>query len=187
MDERCPESETLAAAPKSFVECIQRGMKPPPPPPPPPLPPPTPSTSVCPCGPSTCPQLVEYRLRVDCRFTKAALPCAGHEKVLEGACDQLEPFLLSQMVGQNMAIQQFSDAVCDHLSKQHPQKPLVVSAHGSPGVGKSFLPKLAAKALYNREPQLDLECPGMDCAGLKVGICISSYPQSRAVLPSLHV
>ena len=73
------------------------------------------------------------------------------------------------MVGQEMAIQQFSDAVCDHLLQQHPQKPLVVSAHGSPGVGKSFLPKLAAKALYNQQPHLDMECPGIDCPSLKVG------------------
>ncbi|KAK9867882.1 hypothetical protein WJX84_011423 [Apatococcus fuscideae] len=92
----------------------------------------------------------------------------GKEGILEGACDRLEPYLLSQMVGQDMAIQQFSDAVCDHLNQPHPQKPLVVSAHGSPGVGKSYMHKLAARALYNQKPQLELECPGIDCPSLKV-------------------
>ncbi|KAK9834222.1 hypothetical protein WJX84_006633 [Apatococcus fuscideae] len=105
--------------------------------------------------------------------TAAALAIAGtfligNEKIVEGACDRLEPYLRLQMVGQDMAIQQFSDAVCDHLNQVHPQKPLVVSAHGSPGVGKSFMHKLAARALYNRHPHLDLDCPGMDCSSLKV-------------------
>ncbi|KAK9821179.1 hypothetical protein WJX74_005314 [Apatococcus lobatus] len=81
--------------------------------------------------------------------TAAALAIAGtfligNEKIVEGACDRLEPYLRLQM------------------------KPLVVSAHGSPGVGKSFMHKLAARALYNRHPHLDLDCPGMDCSSLKV-------------------
>ena len=117
----------------------------------------------------------------DCSSCLTARPIwPGKEGILEGACDRLEPYLLSQMVGQDMAIQQFSDAVCDHLNQPHPQKPLVVSAHGSPGVGKSYMHKLAARALYNQKPQLELECPGIDCPSLKVGIFIYCTPLNCA-------
>lgn len=113
----------------------------------------------------------------------------GNEKILEGACERLEPYLQSQMVGQEMAIRQFSDAVCDHLNQAHPQKPLVVSAHGSPGVGKSFMHKLAARALYNRQPHLDLDCPGMDCPSLKVASSslLASCRLQEIVRTNLHL
>jgi replication-associated recombination protein RarA len=83
------------------------------------------------------------------------------------ACSTLEPYLLSQMVGQELAIQQFSDAVCDHVQKEHPLKPLVVSAHGPPGVGKSMSHLLAARALYSHHPNSVTSCPGIECAGYK--------------------
>ena len=39
--------------------------------------------------------------------------------------------------------------VCDHLSNPRPRKPLVVSIHGPPGVGKTYFHKLLAETLYN--------------------------------------
>ncbi|KAK9830272.1 hypothetical protein WJX72_010727 [[Myrmecia] bisecta] len=85
-----------------------------------------------------------------------------------GACERLEPYLLSQVVGQELAIHQLCDAVCDHIQKQQPHKPLVLSVHGPPGVGKSMLHHLAAKALYNKDPITATSCPGSDCPGYKV-------------------
>lgn len=72
------------------------------------------------------------------------------------------------MVGQEVALRQLSDAVCDHLATPEPQRPLVLSLHGPPGVGKSMVHLLAAHALYNRQLRDDLRCPGLDCAGYKV-------------------
>lgn len=71
-------------------------------------------------------------------------------------------------MGQDLALRQISDAVCDHLANKAPKKPLVLSLHGPPGVGKSFFHQLAAQALYSPRPHPDLQCPGHDCAGYKV-------------------
>ncbi|PRW45202.1 ATPase of the AAA+ superfamily (ISS) [Chlorella sorokiniana] len=68
-----------------------------------------------------------------------------------------------------MALRQISDAICDHLAQPEPARPLVLSLHGPPGVGKSMFHLLAAHALYNRQPDRPgLRCPGLDCAGYKV-------------------
>jgi DNA polymerase III delta prime subunit len=85
-----------------------------------------------------------------------------------GACERLDPYLSSKIVGQELALRQISDAVCDHLAQVEPQRPLVLSLHGPPGVGKSMFHLLAARALYNRKVHPELRCPGLDCAGYKV-------------------
>lgn len=72
------------------------------------------------------------------------------------------------MVGQELALRQAADAICDHLARSEPTRPLVLSVHGPPGVGKSLFHLLAARALYNRHIHEDLRCPGFDCAGYKV-------------------
>jgi hypothetical protein len=92
---------------------------------------------------------------------------AGSYDWAHGACDRLEPFLISHVVGQELALHQFADAACDHIAKDAPQKPLVVSAHGPPGVGKSMMHWMAARALYSRTPERDDRCPGPDCGGYK--------------------
>lgn len=71
-------------------------------------------------------------------------------------------------MGQNLALQQISDAVCDHVANKAPPKPLVLSIHGPPGVGKSLFHQEAARALYSTHPSPDLQCPGSDCSGYKV-------------------
>ena len=89
---------------------------------------------------------------------------------------RLEPFLDSQVVGQGLALKQLCDAVCDHVSNENPIKPLVISVHGPPGVGKSMVHQLAARALYNTEPGGDLQCPGIDCPGYKVRASAAMLP-----------
>ena len=84
-------------------------------------------------------------------------------------CGELEAYLASELVGQQLALQQFSDAVCDHLATEAPTRPLIVSFHGPPGVGKSMMHLLAARALYNQKVVPGLKCPGRDCSGYKVG------------------
>jgi pantothenate kinase-related protein Tda10 len=73
------------------------------------------------------------------------------------------------LIGQELALRQIADAVCDHLSQPEPSRPLVLSLHGPPGVGKSMFHRLAARALYNRHIHDGLRCPGIDCVGYKVG------------------
>lgn len=49
------------------------------------------------------------------------------------ACNTVEPYLYSQIVGQDLAVGQLIDAVCHYTAlKDHP-KPLVISVHGPPG------------------------------------------------------
>ena len=96
---------------------------------------------------------------------------AGPQGFVPGICERLEPYLASQLVGQELALRQLADAVCDHTAgAQTPaQKPLVLSVHGPPGVGKSLAHLLLARALYNPDPAAaSLRCPGPDCPGYKV-------------------
>lgn len=92
-------------------------------------------------------------------------------------CDRLEPYLTHHIVGQDLALKQLINAVCDHLDDPAPSKPLVLSAHGPPGVGKSLSHFLLARALYSKRPQHVHACPGSQCLGYKV----------RCVCPPTHV
>eukprot|EP00803_Ostreobium_quekettii_P004257 evm.model.scf_468.10 EVM.evm.TU.scf_468.10 scf_468:65138-67318(+) len=119
---------------------------------------------------------------------------AGNLHFAQDGCQRLDNVLSSKVVGQELAIDQFVEAVCEHLRREvtgnEMSKPLVVSVHGPPGVGKTLTHTLAARALYGLEgasastelvaddnfwagwgiPRLEstLECPGRGCAGYKV-------------------
>ncbi len=95
---------------------------------------------------------------------------ADTQRFLPGSCERVEEFLSSQVIGQDMAIRQLVDAVCTHLAKPHPPRPLVMSVHGPPGVGKTFSHTLLARALYNTHPLQATQCPGPDCRGAKVSV-----------------
>ena len=93
------------------------------------------------------------------------------------------------MVGQDLATRQLVDAICTHLSQPHPLRPLIISVHGPPGVGKTYTHTLLARALYNTDPQSATQCPGQDCRGAKViyGLDFTGKRRShlnRGVLPS---
>lgn len=100
-----------------------------------------------------------------------------HDLFAPGACTVIEPYLLTEVVGQELAIQQTSDAICDHLLKKQPQKPLVLSVHGPPGIGKSLSHRLLAQALYATSDNIG--CPGSLCPGYRVS--------SRSLLLCLFV
>eukprot|EP00898_Chlorokybus_atmophyticus_P004557 jgi/Chlat1/5101/Chrsp33S05115 len=105
----------------------------------------------------------------------------GHRPTVyvPGACDRLEPHLRHHIVGQDDAVSLLADAVCNHLGQLHPKKPLVLSVHGPPGVGKSFFHQLLAEVLYNVTnvedcpPELEDQCwrnkcPGSHCPSYKI-------------------
>jgi DNA polymerase III delta prime subunit len=92
----------------------------------------------------------------------------GQTGFAPGACPRAEAYLAAHVVGQDLAVRQLSDAVCAHLAKPRPGRPLVVSAHGPPGVGKTLTHQLLARALYSSAPSDALECPGRGCPGYKV-------------------
>lgn len=104
-------------------------------------------------------------------ITQSLLCLAGSHDFSSGACDRLEGYLSSELVGQELAVHQACDAICDHLAIEEPQKPLVLSAHGPPGVGKSMMHLLLARALYSRHPDDQLKCPGKHCLGYKASLC----------------
>jgi hypothetical protein len=94
---------------------------------------------------------------------------AGQGSFVPQACSNVEAYLAAEVVGQDLAIRQLTDAVCYHISREHkPAKPLIISVHGPPGVGKTLTHQLLARALYNRQPSDALECPGRHCYGYKV-------------------
>lgn len=94
----------------------------------------------------------------------------GTQEFAPGVCERLQPYLQYHIVGQELALRQFSDAACDLIRRSTlgSTKPLVISVHGPPGVGKSLTHMLAAKALYNSHPLADDQCPGRSCPGYKV-------------------
>ena len=65
------------------------------------------------------------------------------------ACARLRAHLGAHLHGQDAARDLLADAVCDHLADPNPGKPLVLSLHGSPGVGKSYFHQILAQALYD--------------------------------------
>ncbi|KAG2448912.1 hypothetical protein HYH02_006260 [Chlamydomonas schloesseri] len=117
----------------------------------------------------------------------AALHIQGTTRFVPEACSNVASFLPAHVVGQDLAISQLVDAVCEHLAPdsdgsssssssggsssiraQAPRKPLIISVHGPPGVGKTFTHTLLARALYNRDPAAAVDCPGEQCKGAKV-------------------
>ena len=98
-----------------------------------------------------------------------------------GACDRLDAHQSTHLVGQALAVRQLADAVCDHAARleraevstsARPPKPLVLSAHGPPGVGKTLAAALTAAALFappGRDPADPAwACPGWACPGYRV-------------------
>ncbi|KAG2432813.1 hypothetical protein HXX76_008547 [Chlamydomonas incerta] len=113
----------------------------------------------------------------------AALHIQGTTRFVPEACANVASFLPAHVVGQDLAISQLVDAVCEHLASdsdgsssssssssraQAPRKPLIISVHGPPGVGKTFTHTLLARALYNKDPAAAVDCPGEQCKGAKV-------------------
>ena len=78
--------------------------------------------------------------------------------------------------GQEAAIELALDATCDHVEHGYYDrgKPLVIAAHGSPGVGKSTFHRSLARAAYNASDEEETgagrggACPGSACPGYKV-------------------
>lgn len=104
---------------------------------------------------------------------------------MPNACSNVAEFLPAHIVGQDLAVRQLVDAVCEHVqaAQRAPgsassdgggavgrpgRRPLVISVHGPPGVGKTYTHTLLARALYNREPAKATACPGEHCLGAKV-------------------
>ena len=87
---------------------------------------------------------------------------------VDGLASRLEASLQSHLVGQEFAVAQLSALINDHLSEEQPRKPLVVSLHGPPGVGKSYFHRLLAAALYNVSGAADCEPGALNCAGYRV-------------------
>ena len=60
-----------------------------------------------------------------------------------------------------------------------PRKPLVLSLHGPPGVGKSFAHHLLAQALFGVAPASFHDCPGSACPGYRVVFGIDYLASER--------
>jgi Cdc6-like AAA superfamily ATPase len=93
---------------------------------------------------------------------------AGTVRFVDNACANLDALLPQEIVGQELALAQLTDALCHHLSQPRPKKPLVISVHGPPGVGKTYTHLWLARILYSKQPSAALQCPGMHCKGYKV-------------------
>ena len=118
-------------------------------------------------------------MHVSCYPALSTLTYAGTHDFAQGACERLEPYVSSELVGQDLAVHQACDAICDHLATEEPQKPLVLSAHGPPGVGKSMMHLLLARSLYSKQPSDQLKCPGRHCLGYKAS---NHFPFANSLL-----
>lgn len=100
--------------------------------------------------------------------------CGSNGRYCEAElCERLRAELRSSLRGQPTGSALLADAVCDFLETPvgEVRKPLVVSLHGSPGVGKSFFHRILARAAYNATTtslRSDEECPGSGCPGYKI-------------------
>ena len=84
----------------------------------------------------------------------------------DGMCERLRGTTRSLLLGQPTASNALTDAVCDFVEtpRDDVRQPLVVSLHGSPGVGKSYFHRILARAAYNATEA----CPGAGCPGYKI-------------------
>ena len=104
--------------------------------------------------------------------------CGSNGRYCEAElCERLRAELRSSLRGQPTGSALLADAVCDFLETPvgEVRKPLVVSLHGSPGVGKSFFHRILARAAYNATTTStslrsddDEGCPGSGCPGYKI-------------------
>lgn len=93
----------------------------------------------------------------------------GTVHFVDHACDNVEQLLPREVIGQELALSHLTDHLCQHIAQKRPHKPLVISVHGPPGVGKTYTHLWLARALYNKQPAAELDCPGIHCRGYKVG------------------
>lgn len=102
------------------------------------------------------------------------------------ACSRFDQFMNRYLVGQEGSLNVVADAICDFLDPKvmldgGQQRPLVLSIHGPPGVGKTYFHQLAAHVLYdtvaedvdvNGDKVFSLRngvaCPGHSCPGYHV-------------------
>ena len=94
----------------------------------------------------------------------------GPKQYVKGVEERVEGLLDARLLGQPLAVHQVSDAISEHLAQPWPKKPLVMSVHGPPGVGKSLFHYLIGHALYNIT-DVDShtnQCPGRGCPAYKV-------------------
>jgi hypothetical protein len=93
---------------------------------------------------------------------------AGTVHFVDHACENVAHVLPQEIVGQELALTHLTDSVCHHIAQKKPQRPLVISVHGPPGVGKTYTHLWLARTMYNKKPSTDLDCPGIHCRGYKV-------------------
>lgn len=56
----------------------------------------------------------------------------------------------TNLYGQHIAKEVILSAINSHVRKSKSRKPLVMSFHGPPGVGKSYVSRMIAKAFYEK-------------------------------------
>lgn len=95
----------------------------------------------------------------------------GTVHFVDNACDNVEHVLPQEITGQELALTHLTEVLCQHMAQKQPLKPLVISVHGPPGVGKTYTHLWLARTLYNTHPSADLDCPGIHCRGYKVSSC----------------
>jgi len=84
----------------------------------------------------------------------------------DDACERVRRETARAALRQTTATNAMGDAVCDFVEQRSSEvkKPLVMSAHGAPGTGKSSYHRALARAVYNATD----DCPGRACPGYKI-------------------
>ncbi|KAJ8665340.1 hypothetical protein QAD02_007002 [Eretmocerus hayati] len=72
------------------------------------------------------------------------------EKSVPHDLQGLKNVLMTELYGQHIAQDIVLNAINSHINNPKPKKPLVMSFHGGNGVGKSYVSKMIARALYKK-------------------------------------
>lgn len=57
---------------------------------------------------------------------------------------------MEHVYGQPLATEMVVSALQNHLAKKHPVKPLVLSFHGDPGTGKTYVSRKILKHMFKK-------------------------------------
>ncbi|XP_006614774.1 torsin-1A-like [Apis dorsata] len=85
---------------------------------------------------------------IQCNFVE----CCTNEYIFSDI-DKLDEIFNKELYGQEMAQHVIINALRAHLTSNNPSKALVMSFHGPPGTGKTYISQMIAKFLYKKGDQ----------------------------------
>ena len=114
-------------------------------------------------------------VRVHCSRTTISEKMTTKERghCLSTVCLSIESVALYRFILVLFSASLFRDELQLCFPPPSSRRPLILSIHGSPGIGKSYSHWLLARSLYNVGPSG--KCPGDDCPAYKVKLLLLQW------------